>query len=262
MIKRLSSLILVLGIGLDGPALAQSEQIQKQHAALMQGIKEIRARQAMPLQVDEDCQACFEPVLVLPAAAASTDEQVCFENPFLQSFKASDGQTLTGILARAALKGSTWLTVRETILVQAEGSAGQQFAGELCAPTAVEATGQTIQIMQEPSSHGAIESIGARAFGASAGAVARGRRSISGVLLGIKDRHSIQIEIRSEPAGAEVLVNGKATPYRTNSILSVPKEWLSGIQVKFKEVSRQVRTCDDRPGEGRSAIIFWCRFAP
>jgi hypothetical protein len=263
MIKRLSPLILALCIGLGGSAAAQTQQVKMQHDALMQGLKEIRAEQAVSLQVEEDCQTCFESVLVFPAAARSADQQVCFENPFLQLFEAHDGRTLTGTLTTAVLEGSAWLALPETILIEAEGSAGQQFVGELCAPAAIEANGQTFQIRQDSSRDDILApAIGGAAVGAMAGTVGRRRQSLSGLLLGMRDRHAVQIEIRSEPAGADVFVNGKATPFRTNSVLSVPKEWLSAIQVKFKQVSRRLRTCDDRPGEGRSALIFWCRFAP
>lgn len=254
---------LAFGICLASPGHAQTG-VDAAHDQLVEALAAVKAEHMELVQLKEECESdCFKPILVLQAENAGTDEQLCFENPFIQSFRTQDGKTLTGIVTDAVFEAADRRAIPETILIEQEVTAGQRFADRLCAPPAVQANGQTLQIRTKGSAARGLAAVDGAPIGALAGFLwDRPWRTLTEILFGLPDRQMLQIEIRSNPAGATVFLEGEVTRFRTNSVIAVPKELLSQIQVRFNNVSRQVRQCDGSPGNGRLTIVFSCEFTP
>jgi hypothetical protein len=200
---------------------------------------------------DKPCDGpCIIDALPVASAPETSLGQLCLTNPQLQTFETRDGP-VTGVLA-SGIAGLDGTRIGVPLLIRITEGGGNGFKqGKVCAPDNL-----------------VIGSANLRLSGAWAGSESWDplliadsggwRRPLLDWLWGYDSRRVVQIEIRSDPEGAEVIVDGALAPARTNSQIAVPGRSLPGVVLKLRQVRRSLTRCQRQPGHGRISDIYQC----
>ena len=195
------------------------------------------------LWVDEtNCvDECVIEALALPATSIGS-EHFCIENPIIQSFDNGLGRRIRGVL----LDGTLYPSSRElTVLLEISDSENDGVSPTyVCAPRFFTMNRRTSYVIPR------------RTFSIGGPLVAPA--GLTRLLLGYRSRSLVQIELQSTPPGADILLDGAATPYRTNQLIAVPQRMLTHLSVRLNRIVRPLRACTYLGGQGRVEAIFRC----